>query len=201
MRNELRQKEAQLLAVSDQDRAAYSDFLTQRDTGICRLMPRERYEGNLLIRGGGAYYSFAQSSSDYNQYPQIGLERGQFGTGFIGADFGYISDLGDIPLETLTPSHPAVSELAGFVTPSAEQDARAEQRKSGEGLKLGGHVYKRFAGASAGHTYVLRSVNYDRADTLIAFRAVKQDDDGSFILIWRILNRFPSPQLIRSDTR
>jgi hypothetical protein len=164
-------------------------------------MPREDFEGKLLVRGGGAYYSFIRTSNSYDSYPQIGLERGEFLTSFAGADFGYITDLGDVPIETLTLEHAAVRDLAAFITPNAEPDARVEQRKSGQGVSVGNHVYKRGAGAAIGHSYVLRSVIYDNSDTLVAVRVVKQDDDGSLILLWRILNRFPSPQLIRQDIR
>jgi hypothetical protein len=201
MRTEMKQKEAQLLAVSDQDKVTYAEFLNQRDAGICRLMPREKYDGNLLIHGGGAYYSFTQSSSDFNSYPQIGLERGQLATGFIGADYGYIADLGEVPIDALNGEYSGVKDLTGFATPNAEQDARIEQRKSSQGLTIGNHVYKNRTGASVDHTYILRSVNYDRSDTLVAVRVIRQDDDGSIIILWRILNRFPTPQLIRADSR
>jgi len=201
LRNEIKQKEAQLLGVTDQEKAVYSEFLSQRDTGICRLMPREDFDGKLLVRGGGAYYSFTRKSNSYDSYPQIGLEHNEFLTSFAGADYGYITDLGDVQIEALTAEYPAVRDLTGFTTPSAEPDARIEQRKSGQGLSVGNHVYKRGAGAAVGHSYVLRSVIYDNSDTLVAVRVVRQDDDGSLILLWRILNRFPSPQLLRGDSR
>jgi hypothetical protein len=164
-------------------------------------MPREDYDGKLLVRGGGAYYSFTQLSNSYDSNPQIGLERGQFQTMFAGANYGYIADLGDLPIEAATAEHPTVRELAALVTPNAEPDARIEQRKAQQGLRIGDHVCKERAGAAVGHTYVLRSVIYDNSDILVAVRIVKQDDDGSLILLWRILNRFPSPQLMRADIR
>ena len=200
LRNDLKEKEALFLAPSDADRAAYSDFLTRRDTGICRLVAKPDYDDK-LIRGGGAFYSFTQSSNDYNSNVQLGLGDGRFSTGFAGADYGYVTDLGDVPIDVVTAEHPAVKDLAALVTPSAEPDARNEWKRSGQGLKLGSHVFSHSTGASVDHTYVLRSVSYGQSDTLVAFRVVRQDDDGSLILIWKILNRFPTPQLIRTDTR
>src|SRR5262249_48750276 len=201
LRNEIKQKEALFLAPSDQDKATYAEFLTQRDTGICRLMPRGDYEDKLLIRGGGAYYSFTQLSNSYDSDAQIQLERGQISTGFAGADYGYLTDLGDVPIDTLNAEYPAVMELAALLTPSAEPDGRTQARKSGEGVRAGNHVFKSRTGASVTHTYLLRSISYDRSDTLVALRVVRQDDDGSLILIWKILNRFPTPQLMRADIR
>lgn len=53
-----------LLAPSAQDRTDHRDFLTQRDTGLIRLLPREVFGWRvyktpvkLHLRGGGAYYS------------------------------------------------------------------------------------------------------------------------------------------------
>jgi hypothetical protein len=198
--NELKEKEAQFLAPSDADRAAYSDFLTRRDTGICRLAAKSDYNDR-LIRGGGAFYSFTRSSNDYDSDVQLGLGDGRFSSGFAGADYGYITDLGDVPIDTLTADHPAVRDLAALVTPSAEPEARMEWRRSGDGLRIGSHVFSHSTGATVDHSYVLRSVSYGQSDTLVVFRVVRHDDDGSLILIWKILNRFPTPQLIRGDSR
>jgi len=200
LRNELKEKEALFLAPSDADRAAYSDFLTRRDTGICRLAAKPDYDDK-LIRGGGAFYSFTQTSNDYNLDVQLGLADGRFSTAFVGANYGYITDLGDVPLEALTAEHPAVKDLAALVTPSAEPDARIEQKRSGQGFRLGSHAFSRSTGASVDHTYILRCVSYGQSDTLVVLRVVRQDDDGSLILIWKILNRFPTPQLVLGDSR
>src|SRR5262249_37779061 len=81
LRKELNQKETQFLAPSDQDKATHAEFLAQRDTGICRLMPQPDFSEKLVVRGGGSYYSFTESSNDYNSDPQIGLRDGQFSTG------------------------------------------------------------------------------------------------------------------------
>ena len=40
-RAELSALEAKLLAPSDEDQAAYAEFLKQPDTGLVRLLPRE----------------------------------------------------------------------------------------------------------------------------------------------------------------
>src|SRR5215471_11652560 len=127
LRNQIKQKEGQLLAVSDQDKAAYSEFLSQPDTGICRLMPREDFDGKLLIRGGGAYYSFRKPSNEYGYGSQIGLEQGQFRTGFAGFDFGYIVDLGEVDIGSVTLDSESVKALVSFVPPNVEADVRVEQ--------------------------------------------------------------------------
>ena len=69
LREQLRQKEEQLgqkelefLAPSPEDRAQFAEFLLQPDTGLARLLPREKYREKLNIREGGAYFSFTRLS-------------------------------------------------------------------------------------------------------------------------------------------
>ena len=65
-RAELAALEQKILAVADTDRAEFAAFLSEPQTGIFRLLPRETYLGNtkrgLANPGGGAFYSFVHSS-------------------------------------------------------------------------------------------------------------------------------------------
>src|SRR5678816_406754 len=108
LRDQLQKKEATFLAPTAEDLAAYSEFLTQPDTGMARLMPREKYDGTLLIRGGGAYYSFARLTNEYGYGSDIELQQGKLQVGFAGADFGFLTSLGDIPIESVTSDDPGV---------------------------------------------------------------------------------------------
>lgn len=55
LREQLKQKEEELLAPSAEDRPRFAEFLVQRDTGLARLLPREKYREKLNLREGGAY--------------------------------------------------------------------------------------------------------------------------------------------------
>jgi hypothetical protein len=118
-------------------------------------------------------------------------------TGFTGADFGFLVSLGDTPLERITLESPTVQYLASLVTPTVEPEAREQQRKSGTGIIIGADRYKNRLPVAVGGSYILRSVNYDRSDVLVAFRIVRQDTDGSLILQWKKLREFPTPFLAR----
>lgn len=197
LREQLKQKEEELLAPSAEDRAQFAGFLLQPDTGLARLLPREKYRQKLTLREGGAYYSFTKLSNSYDRDPQIGLEQESLSTGFAGADFGFLASLGDIPLESVALDHQAVQYLDAFVPPTVEPEARDQQRRTGAGFEIGRIRYKRSLPVMVGGTYVLRSVSYDRFDVLVAFRVVRQDSDGSIILLWKKMKGYSTPYLTR----
>jgi len=47
-------------------------------------------------------------------------------------------------------------------------------------------------------TYLLRSIDYGTSDVLVAFRVFRKDSDGGLIIAWKLLNKFPKPELART---
>jgi hypothetical protein len=200
MRAQIKQMEPVLLAPAASDALKYGDFLKQQDTGLCRLLPREVFDGLLPTRGGGAYYSFTKRSNSYNSTPQIELGQGHLSVGFAGADYGYLTSLGDVPLEGVTLEHDAAQFLVSLKTPSAEPAAREAHRKVAGGFEGSGYVYKTNLPALVNSTYIVRAISYGEVDTLVAFKVVRQDSDGSMVLLWKTLKTFPIPQLLRPQS-
>jgi hypothetical protein len=188
--------ENRLLVVSAEDKAAFADFLKQPDTGLIRLLPREKYDNMLPVRGGGAYYSFTRLTHEYGRGSDIGLEKGKFSSGFAGFDIGFFISLGDLPLEAATLENAGVNALAEYQAPSAEAEIRAQQRQTHQGIKLGEFTATSYLPAKVGTTYALRSLNFDVSDALVAFRVIRQDQDGSMVLLWKTLKKFPVPTAI-----
>jgi hypothetical protein len=193
-REELTSLEKKLLAPSAEDPAAYASLLRQPDTGIIRLIPREN---KLTI--GGAYYSFSRLSHDYGYGTDISLEQDSLSVGFVGADFGMLTNLGDVPLEDIALEQPALRFLADYEPPHREPDARVEQRRVSDGLILEGVSYRNRLPVEVKSTYLLRSINYDRSDVFVAFRIVRKDVDRSVVMVWRLLKKYPKPELIRAN--
>jgi hypothetical protein len=81
--------------------------------------------------------------------------------------------------------------------PSAENEARLAGRQFYNARHDGGLNYLRTLHAAPGRTYALRSIVYEESDVLVAFRALRKDDDGSFVLLWKILENYPKPSLQR----
>jgi len=201
LHDQLKQKEALLMAPSPNDLKKYSQFLAQPHTGLCRLLPRETYDGMLLTRGSGSYYSFSESTNEYGNGTQIGLEQGTLKSMFAGANIGVMVSLGDLALENVDADQDGVRYLAAIAAPVREPDAREWQRRAGAGFAADGVSYKSTLPATVNGTYVVRSIQFNRADVLVAFRVVRQDADGSVTLLWKILKQFPTPQLLAEQAQ
>jgi hypothetical protein len=198
---ELKHTEQQFLAPSEKDKRKYAEFLSQPDTGLIRLLPRGAFQSILTIEGGAAYYSFARLTHEYGFGSDIELQQGEFSVGFAGADFGFLTRLGKVAIEDVTLDHPAAQFLAEFNTPTAEAGARDQQRRSALGFDVNGFTYKSHVPVKKKNAYLLRSISYDGSDLLVAFRIVSQDDDGSVVIVWKTLKKFPVPTLIRAQAQ
>lgn len=197
-RAELAALEQKILDVSDADREANAALLGGTDTGIIRLLPREKYDGKVMtMTGGGAYYSFSRSTHEYGYGSDISLEQGMLSVGFAGADYGMIFNLGDTPLDEVS-GHRAARALFDYTPPAKEVDVRRHQRDVNYGIELAGLNFKNRVSARVSTTYVLRSISFERSDIGVAIRVVRQDTDGSLILAFKILKRFPTPELDRT---
>lgn len=207
-RAELQKLEEQFLAPADEDRARFAEFLNQPDTGLVRLLPRESFgevpnkPSKLTIRGGGAYYSFVRLSHEYGYGSDIELQRNYLSVGFAGADYGIMAMLDEVPLENVTPELPPAAFLLGYNPPSEEAAASQEQRAfAAAGKTIDGVTYRGRLPVQVNATYLLRSISYGDWDVLVAFRVVRKDSDNSVILAWKLLKKFPKPELTRTTAR
>lgn len=207
-RAELQKLEKQFLAPSEEDRAAYAEFLSQPDTGLIRLLPREVYDSEvykkntktLTMRGAGAYYSFSRLTHEYGHGSDIELSSGHLSVGgFGGASYGMLTTLVDLPIEEITIEHPGVQVMAAHNVPGEEPKARLEYRRFATGATIDGQRYQTRVPVAVGATYLLRSINYDTSDVLVAFRVIRKDSDGSVIIVWKLLKNYPKPELARNN--
>src|SRR5690349_479819 len=176
-RAELNALEKDFLSPSEEDREAYAEFLRAPDTGLFRILPRETYDDNankdrnrIVTRGGGAYYSFTRLTHEYGYGSDLELAQDQFSTGFAGLDYGLMTNVGDVPLESITLETPVVNTFAAYHPPSEEPKIRLEQRRFQMGSDLQGISVSRTLPMKLNSTYVVRSLNYRESDVLVAFR-------------------------------
>ncbi|HMU34732.1 MAG TPA: hypothetical protein PKC89_12810 [Pyrinomonadaceae bacterium] len=192
---QIRAIEVQLLAPSPQDlsQAKAEGF------EVFRLMPRETFGRVLLHQGGGAFYSFTSSSNDYQKGAQIEFQQNHLSVGFGGADYGFLFDLGSIPLNYVDREIPVVAFLVSYRAPKKISEVRKEQRKAFNYETDAGTLNDRIP-AIVGHTYILRSINFDRADILVALKIIRKDTDGSLICFWQKIETFETPIIIRDKS-
>jgi hypothetical protein len=200
-RAELAALEKKFLAPSEEDRAAFAEFLAQPDTGLIRLLPREVFDkdSKLTIRGGGAYYSFVRLTHAYGYGSDIELQQGHLSVGFAGADYGMLVRVGDAPVDTITLDHPSARFLSAYSAATEEPQARLEYRRFGMGTTIDGLSVKSSLPVEINTTYVLRSINYSESDVLVAFKVIGKDPDGSVNLLWKLLKKYPKPELARTN--
>lgn len=203
-RAELGKLELRVLEPAAEDRQTYAELLAHGDTGLIRLLPREKYDSRannksgLTIRGGGAYYSFVRLTHEYGYGSDIQLEQNYLSVGFAGADYGIMTMLDEVPLEHLTSELPPVAFLLGYKPPREDAAARQEGRSFWPEKSLDGLSYSRRLPVKVNGTYLLRSISFDNSDVLVAFRIVRKDSDDSLIIAWKLLKKFPKPELNRS---
>lgn len=194
LKNQAETLEKAILAPDQKDIEAAA----QENFGVFRLLPREIYDkGFFAIPGGGAYYSFSNKSHNYGEIAQIELQREKIMVGFAGANYGFITDLGEIALSEINEKSNAVNFLANYQPPNQLPKARIEQQKA-RGFEKDGKTYKDNLPAVVGHSYALRAISFDRADVLVAFKIHRKDADGSLIIFWKLLKEFEKPMLERN---
>lgn len=191
---QLKQLERTFLAPSREDVQHFADFLKQPNTGVLRLMPRERFEGTLATRGGGAFYSFIRQEHEYGWGSDLLLERDRLRATFVVRHIGWLTTL-NVPPQAVTLETPGVAWLNAFTPPLDEVGAEQQSRAAQQGVQEGGFTYGYYQPAELGRTYAMRAVKYRDSDLLVVFQLYRRDADGSLIVPWKLLRRYPTPQL------
>lgn len=152
---------------------------------------------NSPARGGGAYYSFTRRNHEYGNSSHLSLEGGRFLVGFAGANYGFLINLGDIPLDSVALDTTAVALLARYKRAAYDGDARRESRRISDGGQIGGLTVNSGLPMRPDSTYLVRAINYGDSDVLVAFRVVEIESDGSALIVWKMLKRYSTPQVQR----
>ena len=192
------------LAPSENDRLLFSRFLRGRHTGLVRLMPPGIYisatyrsKKQPKVLGGGTYYSFAKLTHGYGSGSDIELDRKNLDVGLGGANYGILTILGDRPLEEIMLNDPSCRFIAQYAPARTVKSAHSESRRFQAGVTIDGALYQSRIPIQAGTTYLLRSIVYLESDELVALRVVRTEANGSVIIAWKRLKKYPAPRLQR----
>lgn len=258
----------------------YAKFLAQPNTGIARVLLVESYrpDPNQLrnrlqptVAERFPFVALGQSTSGLIARFAMQIEDGNFQVPFSGLDYGFMVNLGEVPLENLNATLKNVSSISpeqrefflnysppnqlealqidrrrlligkdgeALVAPPGLRPASSDAPLSGAALLTLSFPSTRDDGSQAAfpavrlpastqaplvpnNTYlvrlfqfqlpevILRGESISRAqrryldqiletpssDVLVAFQPVKQRFDGSYTVIWRLLNQFPDPKI------
>jgi hypothetical protein len=198
------------LSPPDDLKMAYRDFLRQKNTGLFRLLPPTTNKERMRIsaenptayipfRDGGSSYSFSKrkyddgySGTELHFYKNAWLcnpyrpEDAFWLTSYIG----FITKLGDVALEDVTLDRKEARFL-GFKAPNRKQAAEEYREMSSLGFGIDGVFYKSCVPAENNTTYLARMINFESDDLLVAFRIVREEPDGSLVILWKILKKYP----------
>ncbi len=207
-----------------QERELYQAFLAQPQTGLSRLMPRAAYEETHIISSLKPslleQFPFPELG-ETSPFPNLPLIFEDATLKFVpeGLNIGLIADLGEITardLQKLSPAHP----LSRYQSPTTFVGLQQEQRRL---LFQKDSTIETFSTAplQLDHTYLVRLVQYDFApeilegkalpryrlaerallakpasyELLVAVTPVKTWLDGSYTLLWQVLEQQPAPTL------
>lgn len=185
---QIQQKEKEFLMPSAEDMKSSPTDLESKSEGLIRLLPREIYDDKLSIRGGGAYYSFTRLTHAYGYGSDIELSQNEFSVGFAGCDFGFFVDTKELNIKNVTLDHPSAKALVDFQVAKGEPEIRKQQAM--REWKANDWIYDDRIKVKLQHVYILRSINFDESDVLVAVQPLRFDTDRSLILAWKLLKLF-----------
>jgi hypothetical protein len=200
------------LAIPSEDLEDLGALFNEPDTGVVKLYGRPDALEKVGIRGGGAYFDFVRRDQQYGYGSDVGLREGQLQTGFAGANYGLFLRLGRLqdlprlfnasedipPAELAKPLHEAWRQLWQYQPPSEMKEIRAHQREA-RGRVLAGVPVSEKAAVERGGCYLLRSIQIDRHDILVALSVRKILADRSCLLLWKILQHYDTPVAVGRD--
>ncbi len=165
--------------------------------------------------------SLGDAQDGFNPSLALQLRGERFQLVDQGVNYSFMVDVGDIPLEQLDGTLQAVASptrkfLLDYQPPTQLQALQVERRRFLTGKNQTG-IFS-YAPAKLNHTYVVRSLQFQLPDTILngqsisseqlqqipssdiilAFRAVRRRNDGSYTVLWRVLNELPAPQIEKS---
>jgi hypothetical protein len=187
-------EQKRFLAASVEDQAKFAEFLKQPNTGMIRLFPQGKFastytisadepEGVLPIKGGGAYYSFGRKTHEFGEWSDLCLRENVLYTGLDQQSFGLFTVLGDVPPESISLKNPEVEILQKLVPPKHFSEVAGQRQHNAAGFKVGEIHYGSAFRVIANLSYVMRSINYRRPDSLSQLKSPRlagsTSEDGS----------------------
>lgn len=179
---------------------------------VVTLAEIERCKERPYVREGGSFISFRCTDKYFVECGVMRISDLRFKNGsfYLGDGLvqGIISNIGDVKMESVNTSHPAMKFISNYdfkqtLAKIAEQDKTLAGGIGAEGYRFSNNVP-----VSLNSTYVMRSVLYRNreagqfympprgSDVRIAFRVIGIEPDGSAVILVKELGReYPRRQI------
>jgi len=198
----LSSEQRQMLKPAPEDFLANSAFLKQPGTGLVKLFPDpqcneiivdvkdEKCVNAFPIPGHGSFYSFRKKSYTDAYWWDIHFIDNSFAVDFRNNSL-LLADLGDVPLEAVNSA--AVRELKDVPLIKISVGNQSKEEKFPDKIPARENTtyavrsvtYKGIRSPEALVRYNEVSLFYDDATTV--FRIIRQNPDGSIIILWKRL--------------
>lgn len=154
-----------------EDIAAYSEFLSQPNTGIVRLLPDFNCESKYVVRvdgncanslPGASYHRFRKDSISGDILFMDGV---LFAEGFFSNSI--MTGLGDIPLDQVSAATDGMKFLTDFEPGRDIESVKKQYAQVLKGVTTDGHIYANRLIALPGMTYALRIIAYKNGNNIV----------------------------------
>jgi hypothetical protein len=222
---------------NSQTEKIYGQFLRLPNTGMVQVLPDSVYRRqanivqNRLQANVNGYPLPLTIETKGSLIPTLPLQV--VGDNFQlvpeNLDYGFIVDVGDLPLGKLDEKLQAIHQstrdfFLNYQPPTQVESLQVDKRRFVTGKDQPwnqSQVILTGAKAQLNHTYLVRSLQFQlpdlilnnqpitrrnsrakqelaqvpSADIIIAFRPVRSHLDGSYTILWRVVNQLPAPQI------
>lgn len=207
------------IAINREDVNKYHELLNGSDTGIvrlhdfsnCKLNKKNCAQG---LVGQGSSYSFQNNVYTDKLVADILFENASFHIEGLNT-LGFISNLGNLPLDSSNLTTAGIKEMAEFEPSSQLAEAESHVAAARNGFQVGNFIYKTSLSLKEESTYVFRSIVFRvisktqntnrtdsngkresrRRDIIVVFRVIRKHKDGSISLLWKKLQDKESPTI------
>lgn len=226
----LTKADLEAISIHPADTRQFAAFLKQPDTGIVRLQSGDVCLPNRLviqadstcpnnIIGKATLYSFRENDYRPKALADIFFSENKFSSPGVFT-LGVFANLGNVPIEDLTLASNGIKQLAELQPALDKAEVEKQYATLTTGVQIGDYIYKREVEAKENSSFVLRTIAYKgkvfqgkgvgkinilandpRNDVTVVFRIIRKHDDGSVTLLWKELDRKPSPKIVLEEKK
>ena len=226
----LTDRDKELTSLIPEDKTKFGAFLALPHTGFLRIHDSALCDEKSAIisanepcpyniMGKATSYSFRKEDYRSQFYSDIKFKNSNFQ--IVGVNMlGFLTNLGDVPLEKITLQTDGIKEMAEFEPSVDIKDVKRQLNIVRKGFKIGDFLYRTWLPMNENNTYALRCIAYEskiyqkinsfkvdlleidkRVDITVIFRVIRKHDDGSVSILWKELSRKDAPKLITDEER